>query len=635
MLESSNKDQLKKKISQVKTFTVPFDLEGRQENIPLNLNTSSKPSKEQIINQAFKFHSQGNTPEAAKYYQLFINQGFEDHRVFSNYGSILKGLGQLKEAEVSTRKAIEIKADYADAHSNLGNILKDLGKLKEAEISIRKAIDLNPDLAEAHSNLGNVLKDLGKLKDAEVSTRKAIDLNPDLAEAHSNLGNVLKDLGKLKDAEVSTRKAIDLNPDLAEAHSNLGNVLKDLGKLKEAELSQRTAIELKPDLAEAHSNLGNVLKDLGKLKEAELSQRKAIKINPNFAMAYFNLANILIKFANQSEDTFKLQQTIIPLKKTIQLNPNFAEAFLLIGDILLGLDREKEAEKYIKKAIELDSHEPTNYTILGKVYNKLGKQKEAEELFRRAIKLDPKLESAHFNLGINYLIKNNLDCAIESFKTAQNIKPEEKLNQILIRFSEAKKSQEINSSNSSIIDERNQDQGLDNNPLILNRKVESELINSIYKIKNISHIRGGDPSFGDTEGSTYDFLDNDISIIKVLKKDLINILKDNLKRKIYIHTSFSTILGKSGGGLNKHNHVGSLDLLKGINLSKKKFSLVYYLSIGDQNCSEPGFLKLYEPEEKILPYEGMIITFPADRYHSVIYNGTKVRVAIVVNYYAI
>ena len=45
----------------------------------------TKPSKEQIINQAFKFHSQGNISEAAKYYQSYINQGFKDHRVFFNY----------------------------------------------------------------------------------------------------------------------------------------------------------------------------------------------------------------------------------------------------------------------------------------------------------------------------------------------------------------------------------------------------------------------------------------------------------------------------------------------------------------------------------------------------------------------
>ena len=106
---------------------------------------NTKLSKDQILTQAFKFHSQGNIQEAAKYYQYFINQGFEDHRVLSNYGGILNNIGRLREAELYTRKAIELNPDYAEAHANLGNILKNLGNLQEAEVSTRKAIKIKPD----------------------------------------------------------------------------------------------------------------------------------------------------------------------------------------------------------------------------------------------------------------------------------------------------------------------------------------------------------------------------------------------------------------------------------------------------------------------------------------------------------
>ena len=100
-MESIDKEQGNKKVTEVKTFSVPFALGEIKENITVNTNTPSQPSKEQIINQAFKFHSKGNIQEAAKYYQYFINQGFNDHRVFSNYGLILKDLGKLQEAEIS------------------------------------------------------------------------------------------------------------------------------------------------------------------------------------------------------------------------------------------------------------------------------------------------------------------------------------------------------------------------------------------------------------------------------------------------------------------------------------------------------------------------------------------------------
>ena len=52
---------------------------------PEKISKKIKPSKEQIYNQAIQFHSKGNITEAAKYYQYFINQGFEDYGVFSNY----------------------------------------------------------------------------------------------------------------------------------------------------------------------------------------------------------------------------------------------------------------------------------------------------------------------------------------------------------------------------------------------------------------------------------------------------------------------------------------------------------------------------------------------------------------------
>ena len=126
----------------VETFPVPFALEEIKENITLSNNNQSKPSKEKLINQAFKFHSEGNITEAVKYYQQIINQGCNDHRVFSNYGAILKDLGNLQEAELSTRKATEINPDYVEAHYKLVNILIDLGNPQEARLYSEKIMSL-------------------------------------------------------------------------------------------------------------------------------------------------------------------------------------------------------------------------------------------------------------------------------------------------------------------------------------------------------------------------------------------------------------------------------------------------------------------------------------------------------------
>ena len=210
MFESNDKDQGKKKVTEINTFSVPFTLGEIKKDI--TVNTTSNASKEQIINQALNFHSQGNILEAVKFYQYLINKGLNDHRVLSNYGVILSNNGKLKEGELLLRKAIELKPEFADAHNNLGTILKYLGNLKDAELSTRKAIKLNPDYANAHSNLGNILKDLGKLQDAEKSYLKAIELNPLEADFYFQKGVILKLIGRYEDAIQSFNQASELDP---------------------------------------------------------------------------------------------------------------------------------------------------------------------------------------------------------------------------------------------------------------------------------------------------------------------------------------------------------------------------------------------------------------------------------------
>ena len=89
------------------------------------------------------------------------------------------------------------------------------------------------------------------------------------------------------------------------------------------------------------------------------------------------------------------------------------------------------------------------------------------------------------------------------------------------------------------------------------------------------------------------------------------------------------------GGVKRHAHLNSTDEEPNLKLANQKFSLVYYLVIGDQESDEPGILNLFNPDESIMPSEGMIIIFPAGRDHSVTYNGSKDRVIIGINFYCL
>ena len=285
------------------------------------ISKSIKPSREQIYNQAIQFHSKGNITEAAKYYQYFINQGFEDYGVFSNYGVILRGLGKLKEAEFCYRKAIKINPDFYKAHFNLGNVMKDLGKLKEAEFCYLKAIEINPDFADAYSNLGNVLRDLGNLNQAEISFRKAIKINPNFAIFHSNLGGILKDLGKLKEAESSCLKAIEINPDYARAYFSISNLKysNKNKKWKENVFSESILInKSRKDQIDIYFARANVLHNeknyIKSAKNLKLANGLKLCISPSKIESILNKSKLLLfesdKTESIEEDNLKNPQSI-------------------------------------------------------------------------------------------------------------------------------------------------------------------------------------------------------------------------------------------------------------------------------------------------------------------------------------
>ena len=109
-------------------------------------------------------------------------------------------------------------------------------------------------------------------------------------------------------------------------------------------------------------------------------------------------------------------------------------------------------------------------------------------------------------------------------------------------------------------------------------------------------------------------------------------MKKAVKSDIFIIDSFFNIL-KAGGGTTPHKHINQFDKTSG--LVNQKYSLTYYLEIGDQSCDEPGILKLYEPNQEILPEKGTIVIIPASRSHSATYNGKLDRIMIGINFYSI
>ena len=315
-------------------------------------------------------------------------------------------------------------------------------------------------------------------------------------------------------------------------------------------------------------------------------------------------------------------------EKALSIKPDYAKAHYNLGGALQELDKLHDSAKSYENAIALEPENAQAHNNLAIVLRELDQLEEAEASCRKAIVLDPEYAEAHSFLSIILYANGDLNSALESIKKAYSINPKLKIIKLLLAVLKARKTHKTSKVSISNIRSIS-------NPLILNRAVEQELIANLYEMKSLELEKTKDPSYGNARGSGYQlFQDDHSSIIKTVEEDLVRILREAIKADIHVKDSFFTILG-AGGGVNRHNHISALDIDSSLNLVNQKFSLVYYLSVGDQDCTEPGILKLYDPSENILPREGMIIIFPADRHHSVVYNGKKDRIIIGINFYSL
>jgi len=637
------------------------------EGVNSNANSySSTPPKEQLMELAEAYKN--GRHDAAEELALSLSNQYPDHNFsWKILGVVLKLTGRASGAVSAGEKSVEITPSDAEAHFNLGNTFKDLGRLEEAEACYREAIKWNPRLAQAHNNMGIVLKSMDKLGEAEESCRRAIDINSNFTEAYNNLGTIYQDLGKLDEAQSSYEMAIVLMPNFAAAYCNLGNTLKELqrwdkaeenykqaialapesplayhhlgvtlellGRLAEAETNFTRAILCKPDYSQAHYNLGRVYGKQGRAEEAEKSYRQAIVFDSRFADAHNNLGVILKKMD-------RLDEAEVCFKQVVGLRPDFAEGYVNLGSIQQGLGKLHDARKSYISAIDLQPQLVEAHNNLGVTLKELGRLGEAESSYLRALKFEPSYAVAYSNLGLLQYLIGDIEASLAYLRKADKLDPTLHSNKVIMTILQSRKAagrvhSDISGSNASFSVLKSHQY-----PLILNRGVESDLIHSLYELDSVEldkfdNSRGFDPRFGNGECSEdFDLFKSENPVIQFAGQDLVSIVKGIFKTDILVSESFFNILG-AGGGTIPHTHLGELDRDKDLSFGDQKYSLVYYLSVGDQSSSDPGILELYNPRHDVLPENGMIIIFPAGREHSSKYGGDKDRIMIGINFYCL
>ena len=521
--------------------------------------------------------------------------------------------GKLQEAERLYRAILQAQPAHPDANHNLGLIAISVDQTSKALQLFKNALEANPKIEHFWLSYIEALIKNNQIKNAKKAIKKAQKNGFDLesfktlskrllpavnsrAPSQSLINNLVEQYRSKRygDAEKLAMSIIQQYPNHQFTWKVLGGVLKQAGRFSEGLIANKKAVELDPEDAEAHYNLGNSLAALKKPTEAEGAFKQAIALKKNDAHAHNNLGVTLQALG-------RLEEAESSCRQAIAFNPDYAEAHNNLCNLLIAKGAFLSA---------LDSA-------------------------RESVRLNPRLPSALLNMSALHCASGDITSAIETMLTATEIEPENQEFKSLLAVLEARKAKKNNGVGIDGWGSLDKEVGLISKPLISHLAVESTLITALYRTKSreLNETTTTDARFGNGRCSLdFSLFGDKRAIIQTVAKDLLYVMEKAVQSDVYIIDSFFNILG-AGGGTTPHNHINSLDMLPGLNLGMQKYSLVYYLTTGDKHCSKPGVLRLYEPDEDILPTEGMIVIIPAGRQHSAIYNGSTDRVMIGINFY--
>jgi len=126
----------------------------------------------------------------------------------------------LEMAQKMSRKAVELDAELAEAHTAYGLSVSLSKNFKKAEKEFKAAIELNPQLFEAHYFYARLCYSMGRAKEAAELYERAESVKPEDCQASSLLAFTCRSMGEKERSDAVYRRALakaekhlELNPD--------------------------------------------------------------------------------------------------------------------------------------------------------------------------------------------------------------------------------------------------------------------------------------------------------------------------------------------------------------------------------------------------------------------------------------
>jgi len=333
----------------------------------------------------------------------------------------------LASAEANFRKAIELDANYADAHAGLCDTHRerfqatyDMAAFENAEADCNRALALSPGEPSVLISLGQLYRLSGQEDRAEQNFLRAIELDDQSAAAYDGLAKTYERQNQHDDARIAFQRAIDIQPGYWRAHATMGSFLFRIGRSDEALSFMREAVDLSPNNPRALNSLGTTLYMLGEFDQARDFWYRSLQIDPT-----------PIAFSNLGTASFYLQdfeQAAAMYSRAVELTPDDYQLWGALGDAYRFMPgREADATSSYEKAIELaeaylslNADDGYALALLAHYLAAIGRSDQAAWRLARALELAPGNMYIHYYAALIAASSGDVDGAVDASRRAMD-----------------------------------------------------------------------------------------------------------------------------------------------------------------------------------------------------------------------
>jgi tetratricopeptide (TPR) repeat protein len=325
---------------------------------------------------------QGNARAAIPFLKNAYQQSADDAVCVANLGVACHRAGELDDAVLYLKKALELKPDYTEAKYNLACARLDNKQAEEALVLFTELSKASSDNVDYICAMADAQREKGDYKKAVRLYNSALEKDPKLVRAHINLAPFMMHVGKVDEAMVHCRKAIELDTSQVAAYKNLGDCLIQQEELEEAMDVYADAYEVDPDSVELCVAIGRVWLETSDHGEASSWFQKAIMLDADNIPAHCGLAEIVRNNGN-------IPHALELLEPLLEKEPDDIDVLMAMADTLWEDGDAEAALEHLKHVQRLQPERVAIRGKIGQILSSSGAVDKAIEEYQTALDQSP------------------------------------------------------------------------------------------------------------------------------------------------------------------------------------------------------------------------------------------------------